>query len=394
MSRIAPTIRIAILAIVAAAVFCSAQLKGKPPGLLSNPPELRAKHHTLSLTLHAGIASDGKDSFYSDGQPNAPTLRFSPGDQLKITYINDLPTKAKESCAITPCMDMTNLHFHGLAVSPVAPQDDVLDMMAMPAQTLRYSVQIPRDHPPGLYWYHTHPHGESHRQVLDGMSGALVIEGMQRYAPEVRRLRERVLVVRGRSIEHDPNAAELRQDVEIPAKGCGGEAEKVEEIFTVNGVVRPRIEIAPNERQFWRIVNASPDRYLDLQLGGKTFEVVALDGMPLAYHEPKSPTRITNHLLLAPAGRLEAIVTGPGPGTHSALRTLCVDTGPVGNPNPEMVLADLVQPSSGQPLSHVASKQAHAIDHRPPVYKPIDIEPLKKAAPDFTVTFTEDKNGF
>ena len=136
-------------------------MTGKPPGLLSKPPELRAKDHTLSLTLHAAIASDGKNSFYFNGQPIAPTLRLSPGDQLKITYINDLPTKPKESCAITPCMDMTNLHFHGLTVSPHSPQDDVLDMMAMPGQSLSYTVQIPKDHPPGLYWYHTHPHGES-----------------------------------------------------------------------------------------------------------------------------------------------------------------------------------------------------------------------------------------
>ena len=103
--------------------------------------------------------------------------------------------------------------------------------------------------------------------------------------------------MRGRSIEHDPNAAELRHEVEIPAKGCGGEAEAVEEIFTVNGAIRPRIEIAPKERQFWRIVNASADRYLDLQLDGQTFEIVALDGMPLAYHEPKGPT--THHRSLA-----------------------------------------------------------------------------------------------
>src|SRR5260370_40864802 len=157
MSSISPPVRIVILAIaiVAAAVFCSLELKGKPPGLLSNPLELRAKHHTLSLTLHAALASDGKNSFYFNGQPNTPTLRLSPGDQLKITYVNDLPTKAKESCAITPCMDMTNLHFHGLTVSPDAPQDDVLDMMAAPAQLLHYTVQIPSAHAPGLYWYHT-----------------------------------------------------------------------------------------------------------------------------------------------------------------------------------------------------------------------------------------------
>jgi suppressor of ftsI len=359
---------------------------------LPEPPQVRARNHVVSLTLHA-VNENGRDAFAFNGVRVAPVIRASPGDVLKITYINDLPAKAPETCAVNPCMDMTNLHFHGLTVSPNAPQDDVLSMLAMPGQILHYSVEIPSDHPPGLFWYHTHPHGESHRQVLDGMSGAIVIEGMLRYAPEVRRLRERVLVVRGRSIEQDPNAAKLKQDVEIPAKGCGGEAEKVEEIFTVNGALRPGIGIAPNERQFWRIVNASADRYLDLQLDGQNFEIVALDGVPLVYHEPKGPKRTTNHLLLAPAGRLEAIVTGPPAGTHSALRTLCVDTGPDGDPNPEMVLADVLQPSSGQPISHVASEQVHVVDHRP-VYKPVNVEPLKKTAPDFTVTFTEDKNGF
>ena len=116
--------------------------------------------------------------------------------------------------------------------------------------------------------------------------------------------------------------------------------------------------------------------------------------MPLAYHEPKGPKRRANHLLVAPAGRLEAIVTGPPAKAHAALRTLCVNTGPVGDPNPEMVLADLVSPSARRPSSDATRKQAHAIDDRPPVYKSIDVEPLKKTAPDFTVTFTEDKNGF
>jgi suppressor of ftsI len=360
---------------------------------LPEPPQVRAKNHVVSLTLHA-VNENGRNAFAFDGASVAPVIRASPGDVLRITYINDLPAKSAETCAVNPCMDMTNLHFHGLTVSPNAPQDDVLGMLAMPGQALHYSVEIPRDHPPGLFWYHTHPHGESHRQVLDGMSGAIVIEGIERYIPQVRRLRERVIVVRGRSIEHDPNAAALRSAVEIPAKGCGGEGEPIEEIFTVNGVVRPQIEIAPKERQFWRIVNASPDRYLDVQLDGQTFEIVALDGMPLAYHEPKAPTRLANHLLLAPAGRLEAIVTGLLRGTHGALRTLCVDTGPDGDPNPEMVLADLVQPRSDRRGSNSTPKRAHAIDDRRPVYRVLDIERLEKTAPDFTVRFTEDKSGF
>jgi FtsP/CotA-like multicopper oxidase with cupredoxin domain len=128
---------------------------------------------------------------------------------LKIEYVNDLPAKAQGSCAISPCMDMTNLHFHGLQVSPNAPQDDVLTMLATPGQSLHYTVSIPQDHPPGLYWYHTHPHGESHGQVRDGMSGAIVIEGMERYVPEVRDLHEQIFVLRGQTISHDSQAASL-----------------------------------------------------------------------------------------------------------------------------------------------------------------------------------------
>src|SRR6195256_5989851 len=237
MSLTAPSLRTAIpaLAIMAAAVLCTLRMTGDPSDLLSTPPQVHAKHHTLSLTLHAAVASNGKNAFYFDGQPNAPTLRLSPGDQLKINYINDLPVKPTESCAITPCMDMTNLHFHGLTVSPDAPQDDVLDMMAVPGQSLRYTVQIPQDHPPGLYWYHTHPHGESHRQALDGMSGALVIEGIGSYFPPLVGLRERVLVVRGRYIVNDALSADLKHRVELNADSCGAEPEAPEEVFTVNG---------------------------------------------------------------------------------------------------------------------------------------------------------------
>jgi suppressor of ftsI len=386
MARI--ILRIIIIITLSVAALSCAQTVSLP-----EPPQVKAKNHIVSLTLHA-VNENGRDAFAFGGDTVAPVIRASPGDVVKITYINDLPAKSLESCAPNPCMDMTNLHFHGLTVSPNAPQDDVLTMLAMPGQVLNYSVEIPRDHQPGLFWYHTHPHGESERQVLDGMSGAIVIEGMERYAPQIKRLRERVLVLRGRSIEGDATSAELRVHVGIPPEPCGSTAKQASEIFSVNGVVRPQIEIAPKEKQFWRIVNASADRYVDLQINGQAFEIVALDGMPLAYHEPKSLTRTANHFLLSPAGRLEAIVTGPPAGMHRALRTLCVDTGPAGAPNPAMVLADLVQPESDPSSSYRTPEQPRAIDNRPPVYHPVNVERLKKAAPDFTVIFTEDKDGF
>jgi suppressor of ftsI len=368
------------------AVLAGAQASSTIP----QPPVVRAKNHVLSLTLHA-VNENGRDAFAFDGVAVAPTLRVSPGETLRINYANDLPAKSTESCAVNPCMDMTNLHFHGLMVSPNSPQDDVLDMLAKPGEVLHYSVEIPSDHLPGLFWYHTHPHGESDRQVLDGMSGAIVIEGIDRYVPEVRELRERIIVVRGRSLEHDPNGNALRQQVGIPSTGCGSEHEPPEEIMTVNGSVRPSIPIAPNERQFWRIVNASADRYLDLQVDGEKFEIVALDGMPLAYHDPEHSKLVASHFLVSPAGRLEAIVTGPPAKAHAALRTLCVNTGPAGDPNPEMVLADLVSAPDGERSDAVKEQ---SIDKRTPVYKPMNVEAMKQASPDFTVLFTEDRNGF
>ncbi len=151
---------------------------------LPQPPQVRAKNHVVSLTLRA-VNENGRDAFAFNGGTIAPVIRASPGDVLKITYINDLPAKSSETCAVNPCMNMTNLHFHGLTVSPNPPQDDVLGMLAMPGQVLHYTVEIPRNHPPGLFWYHTHPHGESDRQVLDGMSGAIVIEGMERTGKKI-----------------------------------------------------------------------------------------------------------------------------------------------------------------------------------------------------------------
>ena len=84
---------------------------------LPEPPQVRAKNHVVSLTLHA-VNENGRDAFAFNGTSVAPVIRASPGDVLKITYINDLPAKSSETCAVNPCMDMTNLHFHGLTVSP------------------------------------------------------------------------------------------------------------------------------------------------------------------------------------------------------------------------------------------------------------------------------------
>lgn len=353
-------------------------------------PELPQATTPVTL-LAATDPATGKSEFRYQGNNRPPVIRVQPGSTLNVEYKNELAARSREDCLGHPCMQMTNLHFHGLHVSPNAPQDDVLDMMASPGETLHYSVQVPPQQPPGLYWYHTHSHGESYVQDLDGMSGAIVVEGIERYAPEVREMRERILVLRDLVLPTD--AAERKgvmKAVAMQTSQCGTAPEKPERAFTVNGSLRPKIDIAPGERQFWRIVNASPDLYADLELDSGSLQVVALDGMPFAYHDPSIHTRSMSHVLLPPAGRVEAIVTGPPADSHAALRSRCFDTGPDGDSNPAMVLTDIV-PAQPQNV------QARRAPGGSPVYATFSPRTLKRVeASDlqFVVTFTEDKQGF
>lgn len=223
------------------------------------------------------------------------------------------------------------------------------------------------------------------------MSGAIVVEGIERYVPEVRGMRERILVLRNLVLPADATERKsVMESVAMQTTQCGTAAEKPEAAFTVNGILRPKIDIAPGERQFWRIVNASPDLYADLELNSGSLEVVALDGMPFAYHDPSIRTRSMSHVLLPPAGRVEAIVTGPSADSQAALRSGCFDTGPDGDSNPAMVLADIgsTQPPNLQERAALGGSAVYAI------FSPITLKRIEVSEPQFIVTFTEDKQGF
>jgi L-ascorbate oxidase len=111
----------------------------------------------------------------------APTIEVSPGDTVDITLHNRLP--ADPSCVgmdMTPdtphCFNGTNLHSHGLWVSPTGNSDNVL-LSINPGVSFQYEYNIPPDHPAGTFWYHSHRHGSTALQVSSGMAGALIIRG-------------------------------------------------------------------------------------------------------------------------------------------------------------------------------------------------------------------------
>ena len=378
-----------VLAFIVCAVAVVVPLSAQPQVL----PELPEVRGPFTLTALYDSAA-GHNAFAYVGKTVPPVIRVALGGVINLTYVNNLPSKSNEQCATAPCMNMSNLHFHGLHVSPKSPQDDVLTMMSMPGETLEYRVVIPSYTPPGLYWYHTHPHGESARQGLDGMSGAIVVEGIDRYYPELRHMRERVIVLRDHDIEHSEAATrkQILQRVEISSAPCGAAPNQTaERVFTTNGEIRPQIHIRRGERQFWRIVNASPDRYADLQLSGQQMEIVALDGMPLSYHDQHRATRKVDHVLVPPAGRLDAIVIGPPAGSRATLSTGCVGTGTDGDPNPAMVIANVGQAHGDSPARMVQRTSG------PAIYKELstrELQNLEGGKPDFTVIFSEDKNGF
>jgi FtsP/CotA-like multicopper oxidase with cupredoxin domain len=98
--------------------------------VVADAPEVHARF-TLTAAFHA---DEGHNAFFFGGKAVPPTICVLPDSVIKLRYVNNLPVHSTEHCALGPCADHSNLHFHGLHVSPERPQDDVLTMMAMPGE--------------------------------------------------------------------------------------------------------------------------------------------------------------------------------------------------------------------------------------------------------------------
>lgn len=79
----------------------------------------------------------------------------------------------------------TNLHTHGLHISPGGGHDNAfLDLPPIPAtaaannpKELYLDYELPRNHVAGTFWYHAHRHGSVAYQLANGMAGALIVLG-------------------------------------------------------------------------------------------------------------------------------------------------------------------------------------------------------------------------
>ena len=109
----------------------------------------------LRLLYKAGIGEDGNMQFCYLTQDGiqSPTLIVSPGDRLRLTITNlvEVPSYSAADPAFVNANYGTNLHFHGMFVSPAPLQDFAVTVVA-PGTSFTHELDIPADHPPGLFW--------------------------------------------------------------------------------------------------------------------------------------------------------------------------------------------------------------------------------------------------
>lgn len=349
-----------------------------PGNLVVNPLDLYSSNGSLTVNLTLEN-QEGTDNFmhycysYMNGgqQIEAPTLRLNPGDQLILNLTNSIqapydkyPKRMQMSMHVPPpatkqpdpdceggmiMPSTTNMHFHGMNIAPVCHQDDVIYTLIQSGDPpFQYSFQIPPNDNPGMYWYHSHPHGEATTQIDGGASGALFIEGT---INGTQGLPERVLVIRQQF--NNPNSW-------IPGPNQ----------LTVNfqpalfpDAPSPYINMQYGQQEFWRVLNATSQSFLSLQVVyGSTpqqVQVVALDGIPL------SPPLNETQMIVPPAGRVEFIVPGLPSNQEGIFLTNGYATGAVGNANPPQDLLKMFGTDSAKvepPPARPASK--------PPVDRP------------------------
>ncbi len=451
-----------------------------PSGYESLPSVGKGYGHDANADLAIGYDADTQRlCFVATHLPQAPVLRVGVGRTLSIKISNTLRDTGRghdqncpidsfggeglclpkpvfaaapgEDGAFYPLManqartadGTANLHVHGLFVSPQTCSDEVLSSTIYPANwnsrvaplapcqsapsNLTYSYKLPADHPAGVYWYHTHRHGQAEHETQMGLVGAIVVEDAGDDSRASIGVTDEVLLVtdtpkngcligvscdvapaRARLARRqaaralaaqaapqaspvlDPRIDQIDQAGEC-AQGATGDAGGTE-LWTLllNGAQVPESlngfppdselltkTMQPGQRQIFRLVNASANSFVAPQLvlsqnGVQTIlplEVFARDGVGLA--DASGRRRFGNFdvattpLVIPPAGRVEFVVHAPPAGATLYLQSAQVNPGCGGNQYPARRL--LLITSAGTPVDPGAADDRDLLRNTPPL---------------------------
>lgn len=338
---------------------------GQPADTIPQPEVATSRDGVLQLTLRqaparVNVAGTTITSNVFNDTYVPPVIKLSRGDRLALTLRNRI---GKADVQIDGPQE-TNLHYHGMSISPIAPADDIFLHVGAGADYL-YTWRVPQDHPQGTHWYHPHPHGLVEPQILSGMSGLMVIDGLLDHFPAFAGLPERHY---------------LLKDIELPGADDGAPLTK-----TINGVLGGTLHLRPGEMQVWHVGNVGADAYFDLAIDGLQWWEIARDGNIRARPEPRTS------LFLPPGSRSTLIVRAADAAGSYPIRTLNVDTGPQGDPNPEVQLATLVVGGERQDTSGLLARIGEpAVRRDTPTPEQVAALPITRRR---TVTFSETADG-
>lgn len=264
---------------------------------------------TYAWTVHAGASTDGHAA--GDG-PVGPTIHVQPGDLLRVRLENDL---VDVSGILNPSGDQpTNLHTHGLIISPSGNSDNVL--LDIPAgYTNIYEYQIPADQEPGVNWYHPHRHGYAYDQVYRGLVGFLIVGAADNDIDQVRDLPTRLMVIQSQTIETDPMTGRPR--LGVPALTATGDLQ-----LTVNGLYMPTLQMEA-ETELWVGLQIDPTDLVrtfipDPSVPPAQWDMNAASNQPTFYVAQDGsafPMTVEKpRVALAPGKRVSEVVSAPPAG--------------------------------------------------------------------------------
>lgn len=272
---------------------------------------------TYAWAIKNGIASNNQAT--GDFYPS-PTLKVNPGDTLIIHLENNLT-------------EPTNIHTHGLEISPLGNSDNIILSLASGQQNV-FEYHIPSDEAQGAYWYHSHEHEYSQEQVYRGMAGFLIVGRADSDITEVATLPTRLMMLQNQTIKL--NAITGRYEL-LPFNITDPASQ-----FTVNGQYMPDLQMAALD-EVWVLLQVDPtdlsrtytpsvargqqlsDYHID-DLGNETVYLVGQDGHAF----PKTIIK-DNRTALAPGKRSTEVHPAPpaaGPDRYFAVTALAPSLNP------------------------------------------------------------------
>jgi FtsP/CotA-like multicopper oxidase with cupredoxin domain len=315
MTQILPVLMLGMLVAVSAV----AQI---PMQEIPQPKTLRSVDGVLTDTLRLQmarlpIAGRMIEARTYNGASNGSTWRVRRGETLRVHLDNQLPRNPDADLPkqgnFPERANTTNLHVHGLNVTPKGNGDNVL-LAIEPGESFDFSFALPEDHSVGTNWYHPHHHTSTFPQIVNGLAGTIVIEDPtdpSKTDPALSAMDDRVFVFTSYFIDTVTNT--IPYPPRLTASTAFAPQPGIETPVHVNGVLSGKLSMRPGEIQRWRLVNATYE--LGIRLVWKRIAAsdttpvvhmfIANDGLYLSKANPTSAVTFTS------GARADVLVSAP-----------------------------------------------------------------------------------